>query len=220
MNWASQQAKLIYYSNRLGLAPRRRSVHFYEAQTDAFPEFAIPDVRFGALSADELSRLEYCGGWLSLRESLAKLKNPGWLIGAVRGGGLLGYAWGETEVADFEFFDLNISLQSDTAYMSRVFVSNAARGLGLGKALQCEFARHGLRQGYRRIFFCADVKNAAMSRIQESLRVRRYVTADYLRLLNFRRYQFHACSSADVLVTRRPEVAANAALTLGSALHR
>jgi len=201
-------SSLIYYLNRVGLAPRRRRLAFYEREASV-PDHSSATCTVEVLNAETLARLDYCGGWLSRDEASAKIAAPRcWMVGAHRGGRLIGYVWGELEEADVAFFDLRVPLPARVAYLSHVFVAPEARGSGLYLALCAGFMAEAVRRGASRVFLCVDPANTPMIRQQPKLGFRHYLSASYLRLGPWRRYRIETPAGAPVLITGSAEAAA------------
>jgi ribosomal protein S18 acetylase RimI-like enzyme len=200
--------KLLYYLNRLGLAIHRRRLQFFQAPVHELDHEAT-GTEIGVLGMEPLAGLEYCGGWLGRHEALGKLAStPCWLVGAHRAGRLVGYLWGELDVADVGFFDLRIPLPEGVAYLSHVYVAPEARGQGLYVAMCAKFMAEARRRRVERVFLCVDPINSPMIRHQRRLGFRHYLSASYLRCGAWRRYRIETPEGEPVLSAGEPEAAA------------
>jgi GNAT superfamily N-acetyltransferase len=203
---------LLYYLNRVGLAPRRRRLFFFESGVEP-PACTASGVTLAVLDRTTLDQLDYCGGWLTRAEALAKIETPGcWMVGAHSGGRLLGYLWGERGEAALTFFDLRIPLPADVVYRANAFVAPEARGQGLYKSLYGRLAAEARLHGITRTIGCADPANTPVLKQQIQLGFHHYRSAGYLRLGPWRRYRIETPSGDPVLITGSAAAAARALL--------
>jgi ribosomal protein S18 acetylase RimI-like enzyme len=207
------RSALLYYLNRAGIAPRRRRLLFFDSDSTV-PAHSSATSTIEVLDRDALAGLEFCGGWLSREEALRKIASPRcWMVGAHRGGSLVGYLWGELGTANVSFFDLEIPLPDTFVYLANVFVAPEARGERLYLAMYAQFAAEAHRRGITRVIVCFDPDNTPIIRLHRRLGFRHYLSASYLRLGPWRRYRVETPGGAPVLITGSPEAAASGLLS-------
>lgn len=211
--------RLSCYFERAGVPVRKRELLFFERPLESAPEPPACGAAIDVLSAGDLARLDYCGGWLT-REAATRKLNAGscFLIGAHDAGRLVGYTWCESGTAYLDFFDLELPLPEATVYRAHSFVHPHARNRGIWQAMNARLLAEARARGARRICFCMDPNNAPMLNLQAKLGVRHYLAASYLRLGPWRRYRLVTAVAGERLVTRSPAEAGKALIRFGSAL--
>ena len=127
-----------WYLERLGLSTYiRRLVFYFRAPAAEAPPPEVPpgaEIRF--VRSEELEKLGYPGGWLSLPEARQWLeRGDSDCLAVIRGGKIAAYMWAERKVARIDYLHLEVPLPAGHVYYSKVLVMPEHRKLGLARAM-------------------------------------------------------------------------------------
>lgn len=187
-----------YYLERLGIKVRFRSLFFYDIALPAVNYCSFDQGMMVELIKGDALLPEHVIGWLSYDKAKRLLSETGFqLVVAYVDNEVAGTCFLESKMADLEFFDCDIPLPNDSAYITHLVVSPRRRGVGVAHVLLNYACQEAAKLGKARVTICCVPENISVQNVFSKMNWSKYAIVCYFRFIFVRFYLKKSVRSND-----------------------